>query len=64
MYHRETLLPGMEGRGPAILTSGQSTVVITPHYRFRIDGVGTLIANRLIKTEQNYLAERSAVEKR
>jgi N-methylhydantoinase A/oxoprolinase/acetone carboxylase beta subunit len=64
VYHRETLLPGMEGQGPAILTSGQSTVVITPHYRFRIDGVGTLIANRVIKTEQNYLAERSAVEKR
>jgi N-methylhydantoinase A/oxoprolinase/acetone carboxylase beta subunit len=56
VYHRETLLPGMEGQGPALLTSGQSTVVIAPHYRFRIDGVGTLIATRLIKSEQNQLA--------
>jgi N-methylhydantoinase A/oxoprolinase/acetone carboxylase beta subunit len=64
VYHRETLLPGMEGQGPALLTSGQSTVVIAPHYRFRIDGVGTLIATRLIKSEQNQLAEISEVEKR
>lgn len=62
IYHRETLLPGMEGQGPAILISGQSTVVITPHYRFRIDGVGTLIATRIVTTEQNQLAEISEAE--
>jgi N-methylhydantoinase A/oxoprolinase/acetone carboxylase beta subunit len=64
VYHRETLLPGMEGQGPALLTSGQSTVVIAPHYRFRIDGVGTLVATRLIKSEQSQLAEISEVGKR
>lgn len=62
IYHREALLPGMEGQGPAILTSGQSTVVIPPHYRFRIDGVGTLVATRIVTTEQNRLVEISAAE--
>ena len=46
VYHREVLLAGMEGEGPAILSGGESTVVITPGFRFRIDGVGTLIAQR------------------
>jgi len=46
IYHRELLLPGMEGEGPAILSGGESTVVVTPDFRFRIDGVGTLIAER------------------
>ncbi len=47
MYHRENLLPGMDGEGPAIITSGESTAIITPNYRFRIDGTGTLIATRI-----------------
>jgi N-methylhydantoinase A/oxoprolinase/acetone carboxylase beta subunit len=46
VYHREALLAGMEGEGPAILSGGESTVVITPGFRFRIDGVGTLVATR------------------
>jgi len=46
VYHRETLLAGMEGDGPAILSGGESTIVITPDFRFRIDGVGTLVAQR------------------
>ncbi|HZL27260.1 MAG TPA: hydantoinase/oxoprolinase family protein [Acidobacteriaceae bacterium] len=46
VYHREGLLPGMEGEGPAILSGGESTVVITPGFCFRIDGVGTLVATR------------------
>jgi N-methylhydantoinase B/oxoprolinase/acetone carboxylase alpha subunit/N-methylhydantoinase A/oxoprolinase/acetone carboxylase beta subunit len=62
IYHRETLSPGMEGQGPAILTSGESTVVITPHYRFRIDGIGTLVATRIEAAHQNQLAEMSAAE--
>jgi 5-oxoprolinase (ATP-hydrolysing) len=37
----------MQGHGPALIVSGQSTTVIPPHYRFAIDGVGTLIATRL-----------------
>jgi N-methylhydantoinase A/oxoprolinase/acetone carboxylase beta subunit len=46
VYHRETLLAGMEGDGPAILSGGESTVVIAPGFRFRIDGAGTLVAQR------------------
>ncbi len=46
VHHRELLLPGMKGEGPAILSGGESTVVITPDFRFRIDGVGTLVAQR------------------
>jgi len=60
IYHRETLLPGMEGQGPAIITSGESTVVITPHYRFRIDGAGILIATRAEAPDRNQLAEKTA----
>ena len=47
VYHRELLSPGMQGHGPALVVSGQSTTIIPPHYRFAIDGVGTLIATRL-----------------
>ena len=46
IYHRDQLLPGMESVGPAIVSGGESTVVITPNFRFRIDGVGTLVATR------------------
>jgi 5-oxoprolinase (ATP-hydrolysing) len=37
----------MQGNGPALVVSGQSTTIIPPHYSFAIDGVGTLIAARL-----------------
>jgi len=47
VYHRAQLTPGMEGIGPAIVSGGESTVVITPNFRFRIDGVGTLVATRI-----------------
>jgi N-methylhydantoinase A/oxoprolinase/acetone carboxylase beta subunit len=47
VYHREILSPGMQGHGPALVVSGQSTTIIPPHYSFAIDGVGTLIATRL-----------------
>ncbi len=46
VYHRESLLPGMEGEGPAIVSGSEATVVLTPRFRFRIDGVETLIATR------------------
>jgi N-methylhydantoinase A/oxoprolinase/acetone carboxylase beta subunit len=61
VYHREQLLPGMEGDGPAIVSGGESTVVITPHFRFRIDGIGTLIATRIGSAEQHQAAEVSAM---
>jgi N-methylhydantoinase A/oxoprolinase/acetone carboxylase beta subunit len=47
IYHRELLSAGMQGDGPALVVSGQSTTVIPPHYSFAIDGVGTLIAKRM-----------------
>jgi N-methylhydantoinase A/oxoprolinase/acetone carboxylase beta subunit len=57
IYHRELLSAGMQGHGPALIVSGQSTTAIPPHYRFAIDGVGTLIASRLesrkTKTRKN-----------
>jgi len=46
VYHRELLSAGMQGQGPALVVSGQSTTVIPPHYEFAIDGVGTLVAKR------------------
>jgi N-methylhydantoinase A/oxoprolinase/acetone carboxylase beta subunit len=49
IYHRDALLPGMEGHGPAIVTGGQATVVITPRFSFRIDGAGTLVATQQMK---------------
>jgi N-methylhydantoinase A/oxoprolinase/acetone carboxylase beta subunit len=47
VYHRELLSAGMQGQGPALVVSGQSTTLIPPHYHFAIDGVGTLIATRM-----------------
>jgi N-methylhydantoinase A/oxoprolinase/acetone carboxylase beta subunit len=47
VYHRELLMAGARGHGPALVVSGQSTTVIPPHYGFAIDGVGTLVATRL-----------------
>jgi 5-oxoprolinase (ATP-hydrolysing) len=47
IFHRELLSPGMHGKGPALIVSGQSTTVIPPHYGFSIDGAGTLVATRM-----------------
>ncbi len=46
IYHRELLFAGMQGQGPALIVSGQSTTIIPPHFDLAIDGVGTLIATR------------------
>jgi N-methylhydantoinase A/oxoprolinase/acetone carboxylase beta subunit/N-methylhydantoinase B/oxoprolinase/acetone carboxylase alpha subunit len=54
IYHRDNLLPGMGGEGPAIITSGESTAIITPNYRFRIDGTGTLIATRIVASAHQF----------
>lgn len=45
-FRREDLRPGMGGVGPAIISGGQATAVITPDFRFDLDGVGTIIARR------------------
>ena len=47
VFHREQLMPGMDGVGPAIVSGGEATVVVSPNFRFRIDGVGTLVATRI-----------------
>lgn len=47
VYAREHLPPGTAGSGPALLTSAHATTVIPPHFRFRVDGVGNLVASRL-----------------
>jgi N-methylhydantoinase A/oxoprolinase/acetone carboxylase beta subunit len=46
VYHREQLLPGMEGDGPAIVSGGEATVVVPPGFGFRVDGVGTMVIDR------------------
>jgi N-methylhydantoinase A/oxoprolinase/acetone carboxylase beta subunit len=46
IYHRELLVAGMQGQGPALIVSGQSTTIIPPHFDLAIDGVGTLITTR------------------
>ena len=46
VYHRELLSAGMQGQGPALVVSAQSTTIIPPHYGFAVDGVGTLVATR------------------
>jgi N-methylhydantoinase A/oxoprolinase/acetone carboxylase beta subunit len=45
-YHRSQLSPGMHGEGPALIISGESTQLIPPHWGWKIDPVGTLIAHR------------------
>ncbi len=61
VYRREQLMPGMEGVGPAIVSGGDATVVVTPNFRFRIDGVGTLVATRVSSAERQDLIDRSAM---
>jgi N-methylhydantoinase A/oxoprolinase/acetone carboxylase beta subunit len=60
IYSSEHLQPGMQGAGPAILTGGQSTVVIPPSFGFRIDNIGSLIAARLDEARQKPSAGVSA----
>ena len=45
-YLREEMTAGMGADGPAIVVGGQATVVVPPTFRFRVDGVGTLVATR------------------
>ena len=60
IYHSEHLQPGMQGAGPAILTGGQSTVVIPPSFGFRMDDTGSLIARHLDEDRQQPSAGVSA----
>ena len=46
VFHRERLQAGMHGDGPAMVITGESTNVVTAGFGWRIDGVGTLVAER------------------
>jgi len=59
VYHRELLAAGMQGHGPALVVSGQSTTVISPHYSFAIDVVGTLIASSVTLAKSSKQLEAS-----
>jgi N-methylhydantoinase A/oxoprolinase/acetone carboxylase beta subunit len=45
-YRWEHLLPGAHGRGAAVITGGEATVVVPPGFTFRVDGFGNVIAER------------------
>ncbi len=43
-FHRwEDLRPGAFGLGPAVITSGEATVVVLPAWRFELDGFGNIL---------------------
>jgi N-methylhydantoinase A/oxoprolinase/acetone carboxylase beta subunit len=44
VYHRNELVAGMRGEGPAMVISGESTNIIPPGWKWRIDQAGTLVA--------------------
>ncbi len=46
IYHAEQVEAGMRGVGPALVTGGQSTIVIPPEFTFSMDGVGMLVVTR------------------
>ena len=46
-FHRwDRLAPGVEGRGAAVITGGEATVVVPPGFRFRVDGYGNVVVTR------------------
>ena len=46
VYHRAQLRSGHHGTGPAMVITGESTNIVPPHWRWRIDSVGSLILTR------------------
>jgi N-methylhydantoinase A/oxoprolinase/acetone carboxylase beta subunit len=45
-YLWNDLLPGAQATGPAVITSGEATVVIPPGFRFHLDAFGNVIAHK------------------
>ena len=45
VFHRSSLRPGMQGVGPAIVITGESTAIVAPGWAWSIDGAGTLVAS-------------------
>lgn len=46
IFHVEQLRAGSSGRGPALLAGAQATTVVPPHYDFRVDAFGNIVAAR------------------
>jgi N-methylhydantoinase A/oxoprolinase/acetone carboxylase beta subunit len=46
LFHVEQLAAGAGGHGPALLAGAQATTVVPPHYAFRIDAFGNIVATR------------------
>ncbi len=42
-YRWDALRPGARGTGPAVVTGSEATAVISPGFRFEVDGFGNLI---------------------
>jgi N-methylhydantoinase A len=47
VFHLEQLAEGASGHGPALLAGAQATTVVPPHYAFRIDAFGNVVATRV-----------------
>jgi N-methylhydantoinase A/oxoprolinase/acetone carboxylase beta subunit len=43
-YRWPDLLPGSQARGPAVITSGEASIVVPPDFSFRVDGYGNVLA--------------------
>jgi N-methylhydantoinase A/oxoprolinase/acetone carboxylase beta subunit len=43
-YRWPDLAPGAAARGPAVITSGEASVVIPPDFRFEVDGFRNIVA--------------------
>jgi N-methylhydantoinase A/oxoprolinase/acetone carboxylase beta subunit len=48
VYRWEDLQPGSVAQGPAVIAGGQATVVIPPHFSFRVDEFGNVVAVRSV----------------
>jgi N-methylhydantoinase A/oxoprolinase/acetone carboxylase beta subunit len=42
-YRWPNLLPGARGRGPAVITGAEATVVVPPRFAFRVDAFGNVL---------------------
>ena len=44
-FHWPDLTPGATGRGPAVITGAEATVVVPPRFAFRLDGYSNIVLN-------------------
>ncbi|HWT46808.1 MAG TPA: hydantoinase/oxoprolinase family protein [Vicinamibacterales bacterium] len=52
VYRWEDLMPGTIAEGPAVIAGGQATVVIPPHFSFRVDEFGNVVAVRSVARQR------------